>query len=236
MALPKPILLHKPGSYDTLRSLEAHLELARRFQAAALPLSGHFRNGRWVRPHFRNTPGTSRLLPRQLLVGVVVALALACLGSAPWCLASPRSASPVLTHHRVRRRRRRAHPPASPCPSPARANISSSSQAPARPQQAQQVAAQLSAQGWTNVGVLRSDRYPPLHPGYWVTYLGPCPATKAGQAKARNAQQRLPRGVAPTAQITSKASRAETRDCIYVKCAGRAYRAACYAYPPRSPG
>jgi hypothetical protein len=34
-------------------------------------------------------------------------------------------------------------------------------------------------------GVLRSDEYRPFKAGYWVTYLGPWPATKQGQRQAQ---------------------------------------------------
>jgi hypothetical protein len=154
-------------------------------------VSGHFREGRWVRPHFRNTPGAARLpslrAPRRRrggtglgLLGITaVALGIAALGatSTPTTPAVPTPSSPSTT---------------APAPRPRSGQYIVQFASTVHPQQAQHVAAQLRAKGWTNVGVLRSDRYPPLRPGYWVTYIGPYPATHGGEAKARDALQRLP--------------------------------------------
>ena len=53
-------------------------------------------------------------------------------------------------------------------------------------------ATRLQARGFPNAGVLRSDRYQPLHPGWWVTFVGPYAPTRAGKAQATATHRRLP--------------------------------------------
>jgi hypothetical protein len=53
-------------------------------------------------------------------------------------------------------------------------------------------AASLQGRGFRNAGVLRSDHYRPLRPGWWVTYIGPYAPTPAGRAEATAIQRRLP--------------------------------------------
>jgi hypothetical protein len=57
--------------------------------------------------------------------------------------------------------------------------------------QATKAALGLRARGYRNAGVLRSDHYRGLRPGYWVTYVGPYPPTERGRAQARTVQRRL---------------------------------------------
>ena len=57
--------------------------------------------------------------------------------------------------------------------------------------QAAQAAAGLRARGYGKAGVLRSDHYQGLRPGYWVTYIGPYPPTERGRVQARSVQRQL---------------------------------------------
>jgi hypothetical protein len=57
---------------------------------------------------------------------------------------------------------------------------------------AQRIAQKLLAMGWRRVGVLRSDRYRELRPGYWVPFVGPFPPTPQGSMEAEAAHHRLP--------------------------------------------
>jgi hypothetical protein len=57
--------------------------------------------------------------------------------------------------------------------------------------QATQAATALRARGYGEAGVLRSDHYRGLRPGYWVAYVGPYPPTERGRAQARSVQRRL---------------------------------------------
>jgi hypothetical protein len=52
--------------------------------------------------------------------------------------------------------------------------------------------ARLHARGFRNSGVLSSDHYRPLRPGWWVTYVGPYAPTPTGKAQANATQRRLP--------------------------------------------
>jgi hypothetical protein len=46
--------------------------------------------------------------------------------------------------------------------------------------------------GWRNAGVLRSEAYKGLRPGYWVAYIGAFEATSRGRRQAKRVQQQLP--------------------------------------------
>lgn len=68
--------------------------------------------------------------------------------------------------------------PAADLPSPAWIVVISSEGDEAR---AGQVAAQVAEAGH-DTGVLRSDEYPSMNPGYWVAYAGPYPDVAAARA------------------------------------------------------
>jgi hypothetical protein len=59
-------------------------------------------------------------------------------------------------------------------------------------EQAERAAARLHEDGWQHAGVLRSDTYPELRRGYWVTFVGPFQATAQGRQHAQQVQQQLP--------------------------------------------
>jgi hypothetical protein len=49
----------------------------------------------------------------------------------------------------------------------------------------------LRQRGW-NAGVLRSDRYSPLRPGFYVVYIGPYLRTALGQSQAEKVSAKVP--------------------------------------------
>jgi len=87
--------------------------------------------------------------------------------------------------------------PAAALPTPAWLVVIASERDQAR---ATEVAQQVAADGH-EVGVLRSDEYPSMNPGYWVAYAGPYPD-------------------APAAQAGEAAVEADGWTAAYVRCAG----------------
>jgi hypothetical protein len=136
---------------------------------------GHIRAGGWVRPHWRRPPGGGPGVAGTLLLVAIVVAILAGAGGA-----LPSRPSPPSTR-----------PPVRNSPEPRQPQYIVQVASMTRRAQAAQAAAALRARGYGKAGVLRSDHYQGLRPGYWVTYIGPYPPTEPGRAQARNVQQRL---------------------------------------------
>jgi hypothetical protein len=140
---------------------------------------GHIRAGRWVRPHWRRPPGGGAGIVGALLLVAIVVGTLAGAGGA-----LPRQQPPPSTR-----------PPVQVSPESRGRQYIVQVASMTRRAQAAQAAAALQAGGYGKAGVLRSDHYLGLRPGYWVTYIGPYPLTERGRAQARTVQRRLGSGL-----------------------------------------
>jgi hypothetical protein len=136
---------------------------------------GHLRAGRWVRPYWRRPPGGGAGIAGALLLVAIVVATLAGAGGA-----LPRRPPPSSTR-----------PPVQSSPEPSARQYIVQVASMTRRAQAAQAAAALQARGYGKAGVLHSDHYRGLRPGYWVTYVGPYPLTERGRAQARSVQRRL---------------------------------------------
>jgi hypothetical protein len=172
------------NGFQSLLQLDWSRALTRERKRAVPDVRPHYRNGHHVRGHWRRGPGGALGLGGGAVALAVVAV-VAALSMASWL--SPPPARPN---------------PAKPTPTPATPKL----QAPqtdrshyivqvaseSRRDQAVAHATGLQARGFPNASVLRSDRYQPLRPGWWVTYVGPYAPTRAGKAQATATQRRLP--------------------------------------------
>ncbi len=167
---------------------------------------GHYRrDGTYVRSHLRCIPGFSTAPRASSAVGVVLLVAGLVVGAVLLGVftipSGPGADQPPATTVAS------ALPPP-PDPTDDAYIVQVASQTDQH--QAEQTARRLAARGWYNAGVLRSDRYAELCPGYWVVYVGPFAATARGQSDARVAQRRLPgalgRHLPGTAESRSRCS------------------------------
>ena len=139
---------------------------------------GHFRNGGWVRSHYRRPPRNAAGLGGMALAVVVLAVigTLGAGGGAP---------TPSTTTQSTEQ-------PSRSAPSPRRHRYIVQVASAAQRAQAESAAKELERHGWPNAGVLRSGAYQGLRPGYWVTYIGPFQATSRGRHQAERVRQQLP--------------------------------------------
>jgi hypothetical protein len=135
---------------------------------------GHFRQGGWVRPHFRRSPSRTVGLGgvTLALIGLAVVGLLGHAGGIPMPPQTVPSTPPPII---------------APVTPPRQYIVQVASAV--RREEAKEVAAGLKARGVWNAAVLRSDRYQGLRPGYWVTYIGPFEATRQGQLRAERTRQ-----------------------------------------------
>lgn len=138
---------------------------------------GHFRNGTWVRSHFRRPPR------RAGLGGMVLAVIV--LGVVGTFRTDGGPPTPSTTTNP-------AQTPRQAAPEPGRPHYIVQVASTVQRGQVENVAAELARRGRRNAGVLRSGAYRGLRPGYWVAYVGPFDATTHGRAKAKKAQRQLP--------------------------------------------
>lgn len=138
---------------------------------------GHFRNGTWVRSHYRRRPGNAGLGGMALAVAVLAVVGT--LGAAGGSPTPSTTTLPPEPPHRTARTPGRSH------------YIVQVASAVLR-SQAESAAMELVRHGWRNPGVLRSGAYEGLRPGYWVAYVGPFEATSRGRREAERVQQQLP--------------------------------------------
>jgi hypothetical protein len=138
---------------------------------------GHFRNGTWVRSHYRRRPGNAGLGGMALAVAV-----LAVAGTWGAAGGSPTPSTTTLP----------PEPPRRIAPAPGRPHYIVQVASAAQRSQAESAAMELVRHGWRNAGVLRSGAYDGLRPGYWVAYVGPFEATSPGRQEAERVQQQLP--------------------------------------------
>jgi hypothetical protein len=136
---------------------------------------GHFRAGSWVGPYWRRPPGgRAGVIGALAFVAMIVATLAGAGGALPNPAAPPSTRPPVLI---LPERMERQYI----------VQVASMT----HHDQATQAARGLRARGYRKAGVLRSDHYQELRPGYWVTYVGPYPPTERGRAQARTVQRRL---------------------------------------------
>jgi hypothetical protein len=138
---------------------------------------GHFRNGTWVRSHYRRPPRNAGLGGMALAVAVLALVGTLGAGGGP--------PAPSTTTQPTR-------PPPKTAPSPGHRHYIVQVASAVQRYQAESAAQQLVQQGWRNAGVLRSGAYDGLRPGYWVAYIGPFEATAHGRRQAEWVQQQLP--------------------------------------------
>jgi hypothetical protein len=138
---------------------------------------GHFRNGTWVRSHYRRRPGTAGL--GGIALAVIVLGVMGTLGGPG---GPPTPSTTTLP----------SEPPRRTAPAPGRPHYIVQVASAVRRSEADSAATELVRQGWRNAGVLRSGAYDGLRQGYWVTYVGSFEATSRGRRKAERAQQQLP--------------------------------------------
>jgi hypothetical protein len=138
---------------------------------------GHFRNGTWVRSHYRRPPSNAGLGGMALVVAVLAVVGTLGAGGGP--------PTPSTTTQPTERPPRTA-------PSPGHRHYIVQVASAGQRSKAESAAQELVRHGWGNAGVLRSGAYEGLRPGYWVTYLGPFEATAHGQRQAERVQQQLP--------------------------------------------
>ena len=141
---------------------------------------GHFRNGTWVRNHYRRRPraaGTAGL--GGITLAIVVLGVVGALGASG---GSPTPSTTTLP----------TEPPRRTAPAPGRSHYVVQVASAVQRSEADSVARELVRDGWRNAGVLRSGAYEGLRPGYWVAYVGPFEATSLGQRQAERVQLQLP--------------------------------------------
>jgi hypothetical protein len=138
---------------------------------------GHFRNGTWVRSHYRRRPGNAGLGGMVLAVAV-----LAVVGTLGAAGGPPTPSTTTLP----------TEPPPRTAPSPGRPRYIVQVASAVQRAQAESAARKLARHGWRTAGVLRSGAYEGLRPGYWVAYVGSFNATPRGRREAERVQQQLP--------------------------------------------
>jgi hypothetical protein len=138
---------------------------------------GHFRNGTWVRSHYRRRPGNAGLGGMALAVAILAAVGT--LGAAG---GSPTPSTTTLP----------PEPPPRTAPAPGRPHYIVQVASAVQRSQAESAATELVGHGWRNAGVLRSGAYEGLRSGYWVAYVGPFEATSRGRREAERVQRQLP--------------------------------------------
>src|SRR5215208_3483759 len=117
---------------------------------------GHFRNGSWVRSHYRRPPRSAGLGGMALAVAVLAVVGTLGAGGGP--------PAPSTTTQPP-------GPPARTVPLPGHRHYIVQVASAVQRAQAESVAQRLVRQGWRNARVLRSGAYEGLRPGYWVTYI-----------------------------------------------------------------
>lgn len=137
---------------------------------------GHFRNGTWVRSHYRRPPGGAGLGGMALAVAV-----LAVVGTLGAVGGPPASSTTTLP----------TEPSARTAPAPGRPRYIVQVASAIQRSRAESVARELVRHRWRNAGVLRSGAYEGLRPGYWVAYVGSFDATPRGRREAERVQQQL---------------------------------------------
>lgn len=138
---------------------------------------GHFRNGTWVRSHYRRPPRTAGLA--GIALAVVVLGVLGTLGAAGGSPTPPPTTQP-------------SEPPRRTAPAPGRQHYIVQVASAVQRSEAESAARELVRRGWRSAGVLRSGAYDGLRPGYWVAYVGSFEATSHGQREAERVRQQLP--------------------------------------------
>jgi hypothetical protein len=138
---------------------------------------GHFRNGTWVRSHYRRPPRNAGLGGMALVVAVLAVVGTLGAGGGP--------PTPSTTTQPT-------EPPPRTAPSPGHRRYIVQVASTVQRAQAESAAQELVRHSWRNAGVLRSGAYEGLRPGYWVTYIGPFEATSRGRRQAERVQQELP--------------------------------------------
>jgi hypothetical protein len=138
---------------------------------------GHFRNGSWVRSHYRRPPRNAGLGGMALAVAV-----LAVIGTLGGSGGPPTPSTTTLP----------TEPSPRTAPLPGRRHYIVQVASAVQRTQAESVAKGLVRHGWHNVGVLRSSAYEGLRPGYWVAYIGPFQASSGGRRQAEGVRQQLP--------------------------------------------
>jgi SPOR domain len=143
----------------------------------------HIRAGQYVCGHWRRSPGAGLGLAGGVaLLAVLAALLVPLLPSPPPTRPSPARPAPAPA----------PRSPALQAPRTDRSHYIVQVASEQRRDQATAHTTRLRSRGFRNAGMLRSDDYRPLRPGWWVTYVGPYPATSAGKARATATQRRLP--------------------------------------------
>jgi hypothetical protein len=138
----------------------------------------HFRNGTWVRGYLRRSPRRAGL--GGMVLAVMVLGVLGSLGFAGGLPTTPSTTTPP------------AQVPRTIAPERGQTYYIVQVASAVQRAQAETVRAELVRHGHRNAGVLRSDAYRGLRPGYWVTYVGPFKATTRGRTKAEQVQRELP--------------------------------------------
>jgi hypothetical protein len=142
----------------------------------------HFRAGHYVRGHWRRRSGSGLALSGGALALVVLAALFI-----PQLLPGPARTRPD-----PERPAPAPKPPAVQAPRTDRSHYIVQVASERRRDRAAAGAARLQARGFRNAGVLRSDDYRPLRPGWWVIYLGPYSPTRDGKTQATATQRRFP--------------------------------------------
>ena len=137
---------------------------------------GHFRNGTWIKSHYRRPPRGAGLAGIMLVVIVLVVLGTLGAAGLP---APPTTTQPP-------------EPPRRTGPAPGRQRYIVQVASAVQRSRADSVTKELLRRGWRNAGVLRSGAHDGLRPGYWVAYVGPFEATSRGRREAERVQERLP--------------------------------------------
>jgi hypothetical protein len=138
---------------------------------------GHFRNGTWVRSHYRRRPGNAGL--GGLALAVIVLGVVGTLGSGGGTPIPSTTTLPTEPPHRT-------------APAPGHPHYIVQVASAVQRSRADSAVRELVRHGWRNATVLRSDAYDGLRPGYWVAYVGTFEATSRGRKEAERVRQQLP--------------------------------------------